>query len=202
MQRARRKLGQTGPLDKERAFQLLFRHKTLASVWQWLDRLGVPRRDRRDVVQEVFLAAHQSFHTYDPMRSRQERWLNKITVHIASHYRERAQHRREELTPEAFFDVVDEHPPPDELISVEQDRGEVMDLLQKIDPDLRSVVIAHDIDGVPMAEIAAQRGIPVSTAYKWRTRALMAFQDAHAQLRLEEEERMNGPMLAQPGSWP
>jgi RNA polymerase sigma factor (sigma-70 family) len=136
------------------------------------------------------------------MRSRPERWLNKITVHIASHYRERAQHKREELTPEDFLDVVDEHPPPDELISVEQDRGEVMDLLQKIDPDLRSVVIAHDIDGVPMAEIAAQRGIPVSTAYKWRTRALMAFQDAHAQLRLEEEERMNGPMLAQPGSWP
>ena len=187
MRRARRKLGQTGPLDKERAFQLLFRKKTFASVWHWLDRLGVPLRDRRDVAQEVFLAAHQSFHTYDPMRSRPERWLNKITVHIAAHYRDRAQHRREELTPEEFFDVIDENPGPDEQMGSEQDRLQVLDLLQSLDGDLRSVLIAHDIDGVPMVEIAEQHKIPLSTAYKWRARAMQAFHAALEQRRREEE---------------
>ena len=188
-------------MDKDRAFEILFRRKTLASVWQWLDRLGVPLRDRRDVVQEVFLAAHQSFHTYDPMRSRPERWLNKITVHIAAHYRERAQHRREELTEEDFFDLVDERPTPDDLIGISQDRREVLELLQTIKADLRSVLIAHDIDDIPMAEIAQQRGIPLSTAYKWRARALDAFQLALEQRRQEEEERMDGRSIAQPGSW-
>src|SRR5262245_10434400 len=130
MRRTRRKQSENGPMDRDRAFQILFRDKTFASVWHWLDRLGVPLRDRRDIAQEVFLAAHQSFHTYDPMRSRPERWLNKITVHVAAHYRDRAQHRREELTPEDFFDVVDEEPGPDEQIRVEQDRLEVFDVLQ------------------------------------------------------------------------
>jgi len=201
MRRARRKLSTSGPLDKDRAFEILFRRKTLASVWQWLDRLGVPLRDRRDVAQEVFLAAHQSFHTYDPMRSRPERWLNKITVHIAAHYRERAQHRREELTEEDFFDLVDERPTPDDLIGISQDRREVLELLQTIKADLRSVLIAHDIDDIPMAEIAQQRGIPLSTAYKWRARALDAFQLALERRRQEEEERMDGRSIAQPGSW-
>lgn len=192
MRRARRNPGQTGPLDKERAFKLLFRKKTIASVWHWLERLGVPLRDRRDVAQEVFLAAHQSFHTYDPMRSRPERWLNKITVHIAAHYRDRAQHRREELTPKNFFDVVDEAPAPDEQMRSEQERLQVLDLLQSLDPELRSVLIAHDIDGIPMADIAAQHGIPLSTAYKWRARAIQAFQAALEQRRQEEEARCFG----------
>ena len=192
MRHARIKLGQPGPLDKERAFQLLFREKTFESVRHWLDRLGVPLRDRKDVAQEVFLAAHGSFHTYDPMRSRPERWLNKITVHIAAHYRDRAQHRREELTPEEFFDIVDESPGPDERIGSEQDRRQVLDLLQSLNVDLRSVLIAHDIDDVPMAEIAEQHGIPLSTAYKWRARALEAFQAALEQRRREEEERWLG----------
>jgi len=170
----------------------MFREKTFQSVWHSLDRLGVPLRDRKDVAQEVFLAAHGSFHTYDPMRSRPERWLNKITVHTAAHYRERAQHRREELTPEEFFDLVDENPGPDEQIDSAQDRLMVLDLLQSLDVDLRSVLIAHDIDGVPMAEIAEQHGIPLSTAYKWRARALQAFQAALEQLRSEEEARWLG----------
>jgi RNA polymerase sigma factor (sigma-70 family) len=195
MTRARRKLGQNGPLDRERAFELLFCKKTFASVWHWLERLGVPLRDRRDVAQEVFLAAHQSFHTYDPMRSRPERWLNKITVHVSAHYRDRAQHRREELTPEDFFDGVDDQPGPDELIGCEQDRLEVLDMLQMLDVDLRSVLIAHDIDGIPMAEIAEQHGIPLSTAYKWRARALQAFQAALEERRREERERTGGIAL-------
>lgn len=185
----RRRGKSSAPLDKARAFQLLFREQTFASVWNWLDRLGVPLRDRRDVAQEVFLAAHQSFHTYDPLRSRPERWLNKITVHIAAHYRDRAQHRREELAADDAFDVIDDRPGPDEEIAEEQQRREIIDVLHAIDDvDLRSVVIAHDIDGVPMAEIAERRGIPLSTAYKWRARALDAFHDA-----LTERWREEGP---------
>jgi len=111
MGQPRRKPVQNGPVDRKRAFQLLFRRKTFAAVWRWLERLGVPVRDRRDVSQEVFLAAHQSFHTYNPLRARPERWLNKITVHVAAHYRDRALHRREELTPgDLLDDTVDETP--------------------------------------------------------------------------------------------
>ncbi|MGN6107688.1 MAG: RNA polymerase sigma factor [Kofleriaceae bacterium] len=147
-------------------------------MWRWLERLDVPICDRRDVAQDVFLAAHQSFPTYDPARSRPERWLNKITVHIAAHYRDRAQHRREELVPGESFDVIDETPGADERMASEQDRLQVLGGLQQLDVVLRSVLIAHDIDGIPMATIAEQHGIPLSTAYKWRARALRAFRGA------------------------
>ncbi|HSN96712.1 MAG TPA: RNA polymerase sigma factor [Candidatus Nanopelagicales bacterium] len=181
---------QNGPLDRERAFEILFREKTFSSVCHWLDRLGVPLRDRHDVAQDVFLAAHQGFHTYDPMRSRPERWLNKITVHIAAHYRDRAQHRREELTADLLLDhLVDEGPRADEMIQQEETRLEVLDVLQGIDIGLRSVLIAHDIDGIHMEDIAAQHGIPLSTAYKWRARALMAFAAALEKRHREEDER-------------
>jgi len=184
MGRSCRKPGQTGPINRERAFQLLFRRKTLAAVWHWLERLGVPVRDRRDVSQEVFLAAYASFPTYNPLRARPERWLNKITVHIAAHYRDRALHRREDLTPgDLLDDTVDETPGPYEELEGHQTRLLVLDLLYDIDMDTRAVLIAHDIDGIPMAEVAEQRGIPLSTAYKWRARAKAQLREAWSQSR-------------------
>ena len=145
-----RRPGRGVPLDRERASALLFRRRTIASVLRWLERLGVPARDRRDVSQEVFLAAHQSFHTYNPLLARPERWLNRITVHVASHYRERALHRREELTADDPLDVVDEGPGPDQQLDGEQSRVLVTALLQELDVDLRAVLVAYEIDGVPM----------------------------------------------------
>lgn len=161
-------------MDRERAFQLLFRRKMFVAVWHWLERLGVPVRDRRDVTQDVFLAAHQSFHTYNPLRARPERWLNKITVHIAAHYRDRALHRREELTPEEDLDVVDESPGPDEQLKMEEGRLLVLELLQQLDVDLRAVLIAHDIDEIPMKEIAELHRLPLSTLYRRRAEARRA----------------------------
>jgi DNA-directed RNA polymerase specialized sigma24 family protein len=113
------------------------------------------------------------------MRSRPERWLNKITVHVGSHYRQRAQHRREQLTPNDGIDAHDPSPAAPERIAAEQERRQVWDLAYYyLDPDLRGVLVAHDLDGVPMKEIAEERGIPLSTAYKWRTRALTALEAA------------------------
>lgn len=193
MPRARKKLAENGPMDANRAFQVLFHEpKTARSLWDWLARLGVPLRDRGEVSQEVLLAAYQSFHSYDPVRSPPERWLNGITVHIASHYRDRAYHRREELTPNPPLDLEDELPRADEQIERIEERFEIWDVLQRVDDDLRSVLVAHDIDGIPMAEIAAQNGIPLSTAYKWRARAIVSCKAMMEQRRREEDERIDG----------
>lgn len=64
MSRRRSKDSQSVRLDKDRAFRLIFRRKTIDMVWGWLMRLEVPERDRMDVLQDVFCSAHQSFHTY------------------------------------------------------------------------------------------------------------------------------------------
>ncbi|AGP35714.1 sigma-70 family RNA polymerase sigma factor [Sorangium cellulosum] len=161
------------PLDRQRAFVRLFRGKTYDSVWNWLKRLGVPRRDRSDILQDVFLAGYQSFPTYDPLRARPERWLNRITVHVAAHYRDRAHHRREELSSgQAPRRVADERPNAEEQIDAEQTRSLILSRLGSLQTEEQRILIEHDIEGLPMATIAEQHGIPLSTAYKWRTRAI------------------------------
>ncbi|WP_437774879.1 RNA polymerase sigma factor [Sorangium sp. So ce1097] len=185
-----RRPGQGGPPEKERAFELLFREKTFTLVWRWLTRLGVPLRDRGDLAQDVLLSAYLSFDNYKPEISRPERWLNRIAVHTAAHYRERAQHRYEELVGEEEFPVlVDQSKSADELIISDQERLMVLELLHKLDVDAHAILVAHDLDGVPMADLAQQRGIPLSTAYKWRARALTMFHDLVAKRRREDRKK-------------
>lgn len=187
MRRGRRTQAQNGPMDRDRAFAVLFSEKTFAALWHWLESLGVPMRDRRDVAQDVLLAAFRSFHTYDAMRSRPERWLNKITVHVAAHYRDRAQHRREVISAEPLLEAVDPAPLACEQIEAAQRRRVTFDLVRTLEPELGSVVIAHDIDEIPMADLAEQQGIPVSTAYKRRIRAVEALAAAYRERRADHD---------------
>jgi RNA polymerase sigma factor (sigma-70 family) len=165
-------------------------------VWRWLERLGIPVRDRSDVRQDVFLAAHQSWSTYNPLRARPEGWLNQITVHVAAHYRSCARHRREVLISGDVDEVADGTPGASDLMADEQRRLMVLELLHTLDADLRALLIAHDLDEVPMAEVAEQFGIPLSTAYKWRARALAAFHEAAEKRRREEDREDGGDTLA------
>ncbi len=178
------------PLDRQRAFVRLFRGKTYDSVWNWLKRLGVPRRDRRDILQDVFLAGYQSFPTYDPLRARPERWLNRITVHVAAHYRDRAHHRREELSSgRAPRRVADERPNAEEQIDAEQTRSLILSRLGSLQTEEQRILIEHDIEGVPMATVAEQHGIPLSTAYKWRTRAIASLRALIEEPRAEHKRK-------------
>lgn len=156
-------------MTKERALELLFREKSLEDVRQWLGRLQVPDRDLEDVVQEVFLNVWASFHTYDPTRSRPERWLNRITVNIAAHYLERAYHRREKVTPRVFISTSSEDA-VDELLWRLRLCHDMRYFLDSIDSELRAILLAHDLEGIPMEKIAEWTGTPLSTLYKWRDR--------------------------------
>lgn len=188
----RRGRPKSAPIDKKEAYRRLFRAETMELALGWLQRLGVPVRDRWDVMQEVFSEAHRCWDAYDPGRSRPERWLNKIAVHLAAKYRDRARHRREVLAPEPGVPQFGEEPGADQQIETEEERQEVLAVVFAIDKELRSVLIAHDFDGIPMAEIAESLGIPVSTAYKWRARALAAVEEELRRRREAERERVEG----------
>jgi DNA-directed RNA polymerase specialized sigma24 family protein len=64
--------------------------------------------------------------------------------------------------------------PLEDAIVAEETRLAALDAVFAIDHDLRAVVVAHDLDGIPMAEIAEQIGISLSTAYRWRARGIRA----------------------------
>ncbi|WP_437521468.1 sigma-70 family RNA polymerase sigma factor [Sorangium sp. So ce726] len=152
--------------------------------------LGVPLRDRKDLAQEVLFAAYLSFNKYNPEISRPERWLNRITVHTASHYLQKAQHRYEELLPdEEIPPLVDPAKTSEELLISDQERLVVLELMQQLDADAHWILVGHDLHSTPMADLAQQRGIPLSTAYKWRARALRLFHDIVVKRRREDRKR-------------
>lgn len=177
------------PLDKEHAFKLVFCEKTLADVWRRLERLIIPLRDREDVRQEVFESAFASWHAYDPTIAPPWGWLNKIVIYTAAKYWSRSYLKHEELTPD---DPQSETPAPSpsayKIIEAEQDWLNLLHVLQSLDEKSRSVFVAHDIDEIPMKEIASNFGIPITTAYKRRTRAIETIRLRAAEQRDQEQK--------------
>jgi RNA polymerase sigma-70 factor, ECF subfamily len=162
---------------RARPHPLLVAYVSRPSTWQklrgWLLRLAVQRGQVDDLAQDVLEEAIENGHTYRPEIARPERWLNRIAVHVAAHWHDQARHRREDLTsaPPARPSAL---PSAELLFGAEEDRLALLDALMQLPAPLAAVVKAHDLDGEPMSTIAERHGIPVSTAYKWRTRGLAA----------------------------
>lgn len=53
-----------------------------------------------------------------------------------------------------------------------------------------AVLIEHDLEGLPMLDVAESREIPLSTCYKWRARALGALR---AEIERREGSGRQGP---------
>jgi RNA polymerase sigma-70 factor (ECF subfamily) len=109
---------------------------------------------------------------------------------MASRYHDRAVHRREVLTTaENFFEKEDVAPGTDEELEQEEARLRLIELLQRVDPKLRHVLVAHDFDHIPMREVAKQLGISVNTAYKWRARTIAALAGEIHRMDLEKADK-------------
>jgi RNA polymerase sigma-70 factor, ECF subfamily len=172
--------------DQRAALALLTSRSMRPRVRLWIAWLGIQPWDIEDVIQEVFAAVADAIHRYDRTRASPERWMNRIVVHVCAKYHERAQHRREELAPEPI-EQEDTTPTAVELLERESDRMDALELLQtallSVPARERLVVLAHDIGGASMKEIAAEWGESVSTLYKWRARGLAALAKALRSMR-------------------
>ncbi|WP_437894228.1 RNA polymerase sigma factor [Sorangium sp. So ce124] len=94
-----------------------------------------------------------------------------------------------------LFDAIVQHslpdPAPDAFASMEADsiRTGAIDAVNELDPQLRFVLRAHDLDGIPMAQVAEDAGLPLSTLYKRRTKALGALRDCRSPRARHEPQR-------------
>jgi RNA polymerase sigma-70 factor (ECF subfamily) len=126
---------------------------------------GVPPRDVDDLVHDAFIVVQGRIGDLDPTHTPLP-WLYVIAIRVASNYRRRARIWREELP----GDLPDE-PLPETNASAEDEfnaheaREQVLCRVSRLRPKLRAVVIAHELEGRPMPEVAASLGIPLKTAY-------------------------------------
>jgi RNA polymerase sigma-70 factor (ECF subfamily) len=131
-------------------------------VWNSLRRLGVAESDREDLCHEVFIAFFRGQANYDPERPLRP-WLFGIAFRVASDHRRRAWFRRE--VPREQDEVRFDGPDADDAVAQKEARRMVERALDALDIDQRAVFILHEIDELPMPEIATVLEAPLNTLY-------------------------------------
>jgi len=121
-------------------------------VWKTLRRLGAAPREIEDLAHDLFVVVHRHLHRYDPSRPLRP-WLFGIAVRVVRDSRRAARNAREVLAPAT--EMADAALPADEQMAGAEARALLSKLLDGLDLDRRAVFVMHEVDEVPMPEIAA-----------------------------------------------
>ncbi len=131
-------------------------------VWNFLIRMGVPRRDLRDKVHDVFEALYRCRDRFDPSRPVRP-WITGIAFRVASNLRRSAAFRREVYREEV--EVPTGGLDPEATVQQMQLRALLMRGLDELDPDYRAVIVLHDLEGHTIPVIAEMLDVNTSTMY-------------------------------------
>lgn len=138
-----------------------------AFVWRTLKYQSVAERDLDDVGQEVFLTIFRKLPEFEP-RASLRAWIYGICLRIASDYRKRAHHRHEILVHELpEIGHTEASSETDRLAA----KNQLTRLLERLDEDKRAVFVLHEIENIPMDEIALILECPLRTIYSRLTAA-------------------------------
>jgi RNA polymerase sigma-70 factor (ECF subfamily) len=126
-----------------------------------LRRLGVPPSELEDMAHEVFLVLRRKWVEYDPTRPLRP-YLFGIVFRLAA-----AQHRKRIREAQHLALAIEriEALEPELALQSKQACGLVLAALDRIPLPRRAVLVMHDIDDVPMRDVAATLSIPLFTAY-------------------------------------
>jgi RNA polymerase sigma-70 factor (ECF subfamily) len=129
-------------------------------------RLGVLRDDVEDLAHEVFLVLYRTWESYDPTRPFRP-YLFGIAFRVACDHLRR---RRREVSG-GVVEIDDPGPRPDQEFETRQRRALLLKALEQVPLPNRAVLIMHDIEQIPMAEIASALSILRFTGYSRLRRA-------------------------------
>jgi RNA polymerase sigma-70 factor, ECF subfamily len=147
--------------------------RELDYVSRTVRRLGTAPSEVEDLVQDIFLALRRSWAEYDPDRPLRP-YLFGIAFRIAS-----AHHRkRNREVAWGIVEVSDVAPRPDEIMQAKDARALVLAGLGRVPLARRAVLVMHDMDDVPVADVAAALSIPRFTAYSRLRKARREFEVA------------------------
>lgn len=152
-------------------------------------RHGVPARNVEDVAQDALLRGLQADKRIEPGGDPGPYHVTIAINQARNHVRD-AHRRGEVLTSFDGCEIQDECPTPEELLRRRQREEIARQLLDRLAPKYRDVFIKHDLQGVPLAEIAAEQGLPLDTVRTrhWRARKALRIQRE----RWQERQRSQG----------
>lgn len=146
-------------------------------VWKTLRRLGAPPQDLEDLAHDLFVVVYRHLSDYEPDRPLRP-WLFGIAVRVVADFRRSPRGGREVLGETA--EPVDSAPTPHERMERTEARAVLMKALDALDLDRRAVFVMHELDEIPVPEIASTLDIPLNTAY---SRLRLARADAAAAIQ-------------------
>ena len=170
--------GGPGGTSKDEAFKKVFSPEGRAKIAAWLKAQRVQESAREDLVQLIMLEAWRSWSTFDPAKGQPEPWLYRITSHVIGEWRygvTRPKEKHHEDVDELEERIECEAPLTPDTMDAELHRLTVLQALQLLPLDDQAILIAHDIDGIPIVEIAEQYRMSATSAYRWREQSMGRF---------------------------
>ena len=169
-------------------------------IWYHLRRLGVPDRDLKDKVHDVFVVLYRRWDALDPSRPVRP-WLMGIAHNVALEYHRKACNSREIIGRDV--QPVEQDPGPEVSLFRQEARETVHRALQRLKPEHRAVFVQHDIEGLTAPQIARATNMPVNTIYSRLRLARRQFVKAVESLQNAPATRQrSAPKPPRPaGSW-
>jgi RNA polymerase sigma-70 factor, ECF subfamily len=129
-------------------------------------------QDAEDVTQEVFLSVYKSLPTYDPERGSMRTWLTTMAVNVCKrhrrrnffHYMWKSTWPEDGDDPFEPADLSELGAPEDQALQSEM-RKTVKDVLAKLRPEHRTVLVLHYYLDLSCPEIATIVDCPEGTVY-------------------------------------
>jgi len=129
-------------------------------VFTTLKRLGAAPHEVEDLAQEIFVVLYRQWRTLDTERPIRP-YLFGVTYRILfAHHRRRAKE-----IPFADLDTEDGTVGPEGALQGKQSLAILMSALKHLPISRRAVVVMHDLDEVPIADIARNLSITRFGAY-------------------------------------
>jgi RNA polymerase sigma-70 factor, ECF subfamily len=174
----------TPDVETSREFSALVRAE-FEWVWRLLRRVGLSSADADDATQQVFLVA--SRRTEEVLGGRARPFLYGTAIRVAANAR-RTLRRRREVPSEAPAPCNTSGPGPSLDDLLEQRRARILldELLGRMPPELRRVLVLSEIEQCTAQQIAQLEALPPGTVASRLRRARAAFNDL-----LEREQHRN-----------
>ncbi len=132
----------------------------LGYIYRSFRRLGTPPSEVEDLTQDLFVALRRAWTKYDPNRPLRPYLFGFAFRIAAAHDRKRT---REVACGRVEMD--DTGPGAEEELQSHQTRRLVLAALNRIPLPRRAVLVMHELDDVPVAEVASTLSIPLFTVY-------------------------------------
>jgi RNA polymerase sigma-70 factor (ECF subfamily) len=159
---------QSSAVGLERTFEgLVQEYKN--RIYGYVCRLTNDSPDAEDITQEVFIRAYQSMHAFRHDAA-VDTWLYRIATNLVID-RFRREKRAPQMVPVVADadDQVREIPAssresdPQATAQLSELQKQVQKAIQSLPTKLRTVVVLHDMEGLPYEEVAQAVGCPVGT---------------------------------------